>query len=75
VARLLTGSPHATADDGVRWVGALTAHLGIRPLSAYGIARADFAALVAAAAQASSMKANPISLTKDELTAILDRAL
>ena len=75
VGRLLTGSPEATADDGVRWVAALVAALGLRPLSAYGVTLADFPSLIAAAAQASSMKANPILLTPDELGAILLRAL
>jgi alcohol dehydrogenase class IV len=75
MARLLTGGGGATADEGVHWVEALVEHLGIRPLSAYGVARADFPALIKAAEKASSMKANPIPLTTDELAGILDRAL
>jgi alcohol dehydrogenase class IV len=75
VARLLTDSPHAAAEDGIRWVETLVARLGIRPLSAFGITRADFAAVIGAAAQASSMKANPIPLTASELEGILAAAL
>ena len=75
IARLLTGRRDATADEGVRWVAQLVADLRIRPLGAYGVTRADFPALVAAATKASSMKANPIPLTGDEQNAILDRAL
>jgi alcohol dehydrogenase class IV len=75
VARILTGRPEATADDGVRWVESLVADLGVPPLAHYGITRADFPAIVAAAARASSMKANPIALTPPELEAILARAL
>lgn len=75
IGRLLTGAPHAGAEDGIRWVAELTAHLGIPPLSGHGITAADSPAIVAAAAQASSMKANPIALTPDELRAILASAL
>lgn len=75
VARLLTASLHATAEEGVQWVAALVAHLGIRPLSAYGVTSSDFPAIIAAATQASSMKANPVLLTDAELAAILERAL
>ncbi|MBM3851757.1 MAG: iron-containing alcohol dehydrogenase [Verrucomicrobia bacterium] len=74
VARLLTGAPHATAVDGVRWVAALVADLGIRPLSACGLTPARHSEVVAAAARSSSMKANPIALTDDELAAILRAA-
>ncbi len=75
VARLVTGNADADADDGVAWVRALVASLQIPALSAYGIARADFPALVTAATKASSMKANPIVLSAEELTAILEAAL
>ncbi len=75
VARLLTGRPAATADDAVPWLHDLVAALRIPPLSTYGIARADFPAIVSAAAHASSMKANPVALTPAELTDILTQAL
>lgn len=74
VARLLTGSPHATADDAVRWTRELTAALRIPALASYGIGRADLPAIAAAAANASSMKSNPIALTPAELTALLESA-
>jgi alcohol dehydrogenase class IV len=74
VARLLTGQPHAIADDAVWWLTELCAHLEIPPLSAYGIAEAHIPELVAKAAQANSMKANPIELTPEELTEIVTRA-
>lgn len=74
VARLLTSRPHATADDGVRWVEELVTHLGIPPLSAHGVTPADFPAIAGAAARASSMKANPVPLPPDDLLAILARA-
>jgi alcohol dehydrogenase class IV len=74
VARLLTGRAAAKADDAVQWLRELITALGIPPLATYGIAAASFPEIVAAAAKASSMKANPIALTAEELTAILAAA-
>jgi alcohol dehydrogenase class IV len=74
VARLLTGRPHATADDGVAWIAALCRKLEIPPLRTYGVAPSDLAILVEKAAQASSMKGNPIVLTEEELREIVSRA-
>ena len=75
VARLLTGDPAARASDGVTWVADLVDALSIPRLAAHGIAPADFPEIVAKSQQASSMKANPIALTADELTTILHQAL
>ena len=75
VARLLTGNPHADADDAIRWTRQLAASFRIPSLATYGITRGDFPTLVASAGNASSMKANPIGLTSVELTAILEAAL
>jgi alcohol dehydrogenase class IV len=75
IARLVTERPQATADDLVTWTRELVNSLPIRPLSAYGITRDDFPAIVVAAERASSMKANPLPLTYEELTGVLDRAL
>jgi alcohol dehydrogenase class IV len=74
IARLLTGSPTATADDGLCWIGELVRDLAVPPLHAHGVTRADFPALIEKAAQASSMKANPIALTPIELNVILECA-
>jgi alcohol dehydrogenase class IV len=75
IARLLTGKPNAPADLGVEWVRELVADLRIPPLRAYGIGPEHVADLVAKAASASSMKANPVPLTAEELAAALQRAL
>lgn len=74
LAVLLTGRPGATADEAVAWVRALVADLPVPRLGRYGLTPADFPGLIAKAANASSMKANPIVLTPDELTEILQRA-
>lgn len=74
VARILTGNPNAHPDAGIRWVSQLVADLHVPRLRAYGMTAADFPALAQQAAAASSMKANPIMLTQEELLEILARA-
>jgi alcohol dehydrogenase class IV len=74
IARLLTGQPHATADDAVWWAEEIAKMLEIPPLSAYGVTASDYSILVERAAQASSMKGNPIQLTREELHRIILRA-
>jgi alcohol dehydrogenase class IV len=75
VAGLLTGNPCANANAGVDWVRQLVADLPIPKLGAYGIRTEHIPDLVAKAANASSMKANPIQLTPQELAEILTMAL
>jgi alcohol dehydrogenase class IV len=75
VARWLTGDMNARPDDGVKWVRALVLDLKVLRLGSFGIRREHFPDLVAKAANASSMKANPIALTPEELTEILEQAL
>jgi alcohol dehydrogenase class IV len=75
IARLLTHTATATADQGVQWVRRLVADLRIPGLAAYGLTARHIADLVDKAGKASSMKANPIALTADELAGILQKAL
>ena len=75
VARLMTGTAAATADDGVRWVQALGEELGLPGLAAYGLSEANLPSIVEAAAVASSMQGNPIKLTHEEMVAILRQAM
>jgi len=75
IATLLTGDPHATADAGVAWVQKLVADLPVPKLGTFGIREEHIADLVAKAANASSMKANPITLMPDELAQTLRLAL
>jgi alcohol dehydrogenase class IV len=74
VARILTGNDRASIPDGVRWASETCQSLKIRPLRSFGVSEADFAVLIEKASLASSMKANPIVLAKDELREILQRA-
>jgi alcohol dehydrogenase class IV len=75
ISRLLTGDPGADLFAAVEWLTALTEDLHVPRLSAYGIKEGDVPDLVERASQASSMKANPIVLTKAELTTILIEGL
>ena len=75
IARIITGLSSATAIDGVLWVSELVQELNIPKLSVYGIGAAQVAELVAKAAKASSMKANPVVLNSAELADILEAAL
>jgi alcohol dehydrogenase class IV len=59
----------------VAWIATLCRKLEIPPLRTYGVAGSDLAILVEKAAQASSMKGNPIVLTEEELREIVSRAL
>jgi len=75
VARVLAGDVPATADDGMEWVRQLVGDLKIPRLGTYGIKSEHIAGLVQKSTQASSMKANPIALTTDELAETLRQAL
>ena len=74
-ARWLAGDMKAKADDGLKWVRALVLDLKVPRLASFGIQREHFPDLVAKATAASSMKANPIELTPEELAEILEQAL
>jgi alcohol dehydrogenase class IV len=75
VAQLLTGDSAAGAADGVDWVRRLVADLRVPGLAAYQIERGHAPEIVTKAAAANSMKANPVALTAEELTRILERAM
>lgn len=75
IARIFTGSDVAVASDGVEWVQDLCAALDVPPLSRYGMSADDIPTLVQKAGKSSSMKGNPVTLTPDEMTAILQQAL
>jgi alcohol dehydrogenase class IV len=75
VARMLTGDPAATLADGIEHVRNLARNLGIPGLRRYGITESDVSTITESAARASSMKANPIVLTREELEEVLVRSL
>lgn len=59
----------------IPWLHALTQRLHIPKLSNWGIQKSDLPEIARKAAAASSMKANPVSLTHEELVVILREAL
>ncbi len=75
VARLLLDDHSAKASDAISWISETSRQLGIPGLGSFGVNAADFAEIVAKSAASSSMKGNPIALTAEELTAILQAAL
>jgi alcohol dehydrogenase class IV len=75
VARLVTGRSSALAKDGVEWVARLVSDLQIPMLGTYGLKSQHTADLVEKSKNASSMKANPIVLTSEELAAVVEEAI
>ncbi len=75
IARVLTGEPDAVAEQGIDWVRRLTADLQIPSLRTYGTTTGHIVEVAEKAAKASSMKANPIVLTREELSAVLTASL
>jgi alcohol dehydrogenase class IV len=75
IAQICTGNGQATADTGVEWVRQLVADMRIPPLRVYGMRTEHITEIVTKATNASSMKANPIVLTADELADTLQQAL
>jgi len=60
-------------EEGIDWVAALQRRIGIPRLGALGIKREDFPRLVAGS-RGSSMRYNPVELTDEQLTRILEAA-
>ncbi len=74
IARLFTCRNAASAEEGIDWVRAVCAELNVLPLRAWGITQADLPGVVEKAAHASSMQANPLPLTSEELLAAVTAA-
>jgi alcohol dehydrogenase class IV len=75
IAQILTGDEKASARDGIVWMQELVVALSIPALSAYGVSADDLPSVIEKSAIASSMKANPIQLTPDEMREILAQAI
>jgi len=74
IARLLTGRNDAKPEEGIEWVRALCQELNVPRLRAWGISEVDLPGIVEKAARASSMQANPLPLTGDELLEVVTAA-
>jgi len=75
VAVWLTSNAAARAEDGIQQVLQLCGELKIQSLNSLGLSRDQIPEMVRKAAQASSMKANPIVLSEEELTQVLIESL
>jgi alcohol dehydrogenase class IV len=74
-ARLLTGNPAASIEDGLTWIRETVSLLAVPGLAAFGIGPQDAADIAAQAASSSSMQGNPVTLTHSDLSAVVHQAL
>jgi alcohol dehydrogenase class IV len=74
-ARILTGRPDATIEDGIDWIRETVAMLNIPGLAALGARPEDADEIVTKARTASSMRFNPTPLTDTELHTVLELSM
>lgn len=74
VARILTGSPDVSAEDGISWVEGLSTLFNIPSLGELGLHHSDFDTLVEKARLSSSMKGNPVELNPHVLMSVLEQS-
>jgi alcohol dehydrogenase class IV len=74
-ADLLTGQAGTSVGEAVEWLRSLAADCAIPGLAGYGIGESNLKEVAARALAASSMKANPVSLSGHDLEGILRAAL
>ena len=75
LARMVTNDANARAEEGIAFLTKLVRDLAVPGLSRYGMKEADVPEIAAKAKVASSMKANAIALTDEELELIARRSL
>ncbi|MBV9206040.1 MAG: iron-containing alcohol dehydrogenase [Actinobacteria bacterium] len=74
-ARLLTGQPAASIQDGLAWIGETLTLLAVPGLGTFGLGPQHAEEVAAKALRSSSMRGNPVALSQDDLEAVLLRAL
>jgi alcohol dehydrogenase class IV len=74
-ARLLTGDPASSIEDGLAWIRETLAMLQVPGLAAFGLGPQHVGEVAAKALTSSSMQGNPVALSHDDLEAILLQAL
>lgn len=75
IGQIVTGDHRADADAGAAWLENLCGELALPGLGYYGVKKEHIPDIVEKSRVASSMKGNPIELTPEELTGILEAAL
>jgi alcohol dehydrogenase class IV len=73
-ARLFTGRPEATVDDGLAWLREIVAALDVPSLRSVGLQPGQHGEVAQKSARSSSMQGNPVVLTEDELVGVLEAA-
>jgi alcohol dehydrogenase class IV len=74
-ARLLTGQPAASIQDGLAWIRETLVLLSVPGLAAFGLGSEQADEVAAKAMTSSSMQGNPAVLSRDDLRAVLIQAL
>ncbi len=74
-ARLLTGHPAASIEDGLAWIRETLTLLRVPGLATFGLEPQHAGEIAAKALVSSSMKGNPVPLSQADLEAILLQAL
>ncbi len=74
IAKIVTGQPEATFDDGINWLHQLSRELSIKPLRQIGLDRGFFEEIIQQTKKASSTQGNPITLSDKELMEIIEQA-
>jgi alcohol dehydrogenase class IV len=74
-ARLLTGHPAASIEDGLTWIRETLTVLRVPSLATFGLGPQQADDIAAKALASSSMKGNPVGLSHADLKAILLQAL
>ena len=75
IARILTDIPAATASDAIEWIDNLCRTLKVGSLRELSMTESQIPAAVEKSKNSSSMKGNPVKLTEQELTDILNNAI
>ena len=75
IAQWVTGSEKAEIKDGVKWISELAKSMQIPGLAEFGISKDDFPEIIEKAENSSSMKGNPIDLTKADMERILSMSM
>jgi len=74
-ARLLTGRPAASIEDGLAWIRDTNTMLAVPGLGTFGVRPQDADDVADKAAGSSSMRGNPVALSDGDLRAIVLQAL
>jgi alcohol dehydrogenase class IV len=74
-ARLLTGHPAASVEDGLAWIRVTLTVANVPGLAAFGLGPQDADDIAAKALTSSSMQGNPVPLSHEDLKAIVLQAL